>query len=171
MTFARPRDAQAAGISTIYQEVNLVPLLSVARNLFLGREPTNRLGLIDTAAHAPRGRASSWPATASRSTSAGRCASSALGVQQMVAVARAVSTDARVVIMDEPTSSLEPREVERLFGVVDLLRADGVAVVYVTHRLDEVFRLCDSGSPSCATAAASTPATLAATRPAPAHRR
>jgi ribose transport system ATP-binding protein len=65
-----------------------------------------------------------------------------LGVQQMVAVARAVSTDARVVIMDEPTSSLEPREVDRLVEVIELLRADGVAVLYVTHKLDEVFRLC-----------------------------
>ena len=62
----------------------------------------------------------------------------------MVAIARAVSADHRVVIMDEPTSSLEPREVERLLEVVDVLRRDGVAVVYVTHRLDEVFRLCDS---------------------------
>ena len=61
----------------------------------------------------------------------------------MVAIARAIDADHRVVIMDEPTSSLEPREVERLMEVVDLLRRDGVAVVYVSHRLDEVFRLCD----------------------------
>ena len=119
MTFARPRDAQAAGISTIYQEVNLVPLLSVARNLFLGREPSNRLGLIDIGPDAPRGRRAPGRLRHLRSTSAGRCGELGLGVQQMVAIARAVSTDARVVIMDEPTSSLEPREVERLFEVVE----------------------------------------------------
>jgi ribose transport system ATP-binding protein len=67
-----------------------------------------------------------------------------IGIQQMVAIARAVSTEARVVIMDEPTSSLEPREVERLFTVIRLLRDQGVGVVYVSHKLDEVFTICDS---------------------------
>jgi monosaccharide-transporting ATPase len=142
VTFGRPLDAQAAGISTIYQEVNLVPLLSVARNLFLGHEPTNRLGLIDF------GRMHRDAAAILRrygiSVDVRRpLRELGLGVQQMIAVARAVSADHRVVIMDEPTSSLEPREVERLLELVDLLRRDGVAVVYVSHRLDEVFRLCD----------------------------
>jgi galactofuranose transport system ATP-binding protein len=142
VTFARPRDAQVAGISTIYQEVNLVPLLSVARNLFLGHEPTNRLGLIDF------GRmhrdATAVLARHGIDVDVRRpLRQLGLGVQQMVAIARAVSADHRVVIMDEPTSSLEPREVERLLEVVDVLRRDGVAVVYVSHRLDEVFRLCD----------------------------
>jgi ribose transport system ATP-binding protein len=141
VTFARPRDAQAAGISTIYQEVNLVPLRSVASNLFLGREPTNRFGLID---HRRMHRTA-------RDTLARygidvdvrrRLGELGLGVQQMVAVARALSTDARVVIMDEPTSSLEPREVDLLAGVVDVLRRQQVAVLYVTHKLDEVFRFC-----------------------------
>ena len=142
VTFARPLDAQAAGISTIYQEVNLVPVLSVARNLFLGQEPTNRLGLIDfaqmhrhTTAILQRYGISVDVRRPLRELG--------LGMQQMVAIARAVSGDHRVVIMDEPTSSLEPREVERLLDVVDLLRRGGVAVVYVTHRLEEVFRLCD----------------------------
>jgi monosaccharide-transporting ATPase len=142
VTFARPLDAQAAGISTIYQEVNLVPLLSVARNLFLGHEPTNRLGLIDFArmhrdATAILGRYGISVDVRRPLRELG------LGVQQMVAVARAVSADHRVVIMDEPTSSLEPREVEQLLEQVDVLRREGVAVVYVSHRLEEVFRLCD----------------------------
>ena len=142
VTFARPLDAQAAGISTIYQEVNLVPLLSVARNLFLGHEPTNRLGLIDF------GRMHQEATTVLRRYGVAvdvrrPLRELGLGVQQMVAIARAVSADHRVVIMDEPTSSLEPREVERLLEVVELLRRDGVAVVYVSHRLEEVFRLCD----------------------------
>ena len=142
VTFARPLDAQAAGINTIYQEVNLVPLLSVARNLFLGHEQTNRFGLIDFARM--HREATTVLARYGIEVDVRRpLRELGLGVQQMVAIARAVSADHRVVIMDEPTSSLEPREVERLLEVVDVLRRDGVAVVYVTHRLEEVFRLCD----------------------------
>ncbi|EXG80609.1 sugar ABC transporter ATP-binding protein [Cryptosporangium arvum] len=139
--FAAPRDAQAAGISTIYQELNLVAAMSVARNLFLGREPLNRLRLIDfpamhREAQAVLGR---YGVAVDVRRALGEFST---GVQQMVAIARAVSTRARVVIMDEPTSSLEPREVDRLAQVIDLLRADDVAVLFVTHKLDEVFRLC-----------------------------
>ena len=140
--FARPRDAQAAGISTIYQEVNLVPLRSVASNLFLGREPTNRLGLIDYRSmhRAARETLSRYGISVDVRRPLGELG---LGVQQMIAVARALSTEARVVIMDEPTSSLEPREVDLLAGVVDTLRRERVAVLYVTHKLDEVFRFCE----------------------------
>ena len=123
--FARPRDAQAAGISTIYQEVNLVPLLSVARNLFLGHEPKNRLRLIDFASM--HRQASRILAAYGIDVDVRRpLRELGLGVQQMVAIARAVAADHRVVIMDEPTSSLEPREVERLLATVARLRADGV---------------------------------------------
>jgi ribose transport system ATP-binding protein len=142
VTFDSPRDAQAAGISTIYQEINLVPLRSVASNLFLGREPTNRLGLIDYRRMYREARE-----TLARYGIAvdvrRRLGELGLGVQQMIAVARALSTDARVVVMDEPTSSLEPREVDLLADVVDMLRRQRVAVLYVTHKLDEVFRFCE----------------------------
>jgi ribose transport system ATP-binding protein len=141
VSFSRPVEAQQAGISTIYQEVNLVPLRSVAGNLFLGREP-RRFGLID------------WRRT---NALAGELLASygidvdvrrplgtlGVGTQQMVALARAVSTDADVVIMDEPTSSLEPREVETLFSVVERLHSGGIAVLYVSHRMDELYRICD----------------------------
>jgi monosaccharide-transporting ATPase len=142
VSFAQPRHAQAAGISTIYQEINLLPLRSVASNLFLGREPTNRFGLIDHR----RMRRAARELLARYGISVDvrrRLGELGLGVQQMIAVARAMSTDARVVIMDEPTSSLEPREVDLLAGVVDMLRGQQVAVLYVTHKLDEVFRFCD----------------------------
>jgi ribose transport system ATP-binding protein len=141
VSFGAPRDAQAAGISTIYQELNLVPGMSVARNLFLGREPLNRIGLIDFASmhRAARDLLARYGVSVDVRRPVGELGA---GVQQMVAVARAVSVDARVVIMDEPTSSLEPREVDRLASVIELLRADGVAVLYVTHKLDEVMRLC-----------------------------
>ena len=120
--FARPLDAQAAGISTIYQEVNLVPLMSVARNLFLGREPMTRLGLIDFG-RMQREASASLARYGIHVDVRRPLRELGLGVQQMVAIARAIDADHRVVIMDEPTSSLEPREVERLMEVVDLLRA------------------------------------------------
>lgn len=140
--FARPFEAQQAGISTIYQEVNLVPLMSVARNIFLGREPRTRLGLIDF------GRMHREAATlleGFRVTVDPRRPLHTLGVgtQQMVALARAVSVRAQVVIMDEPTSSLEPREVETLFRVIEDLRRQNIAVLYVSHRMDELYRVCD----------------------------
>jgi monosaccharide-transporting ATPase len=143
VTFKRPIDAQRAGISTIYQEVNLVPLMSIAGNVFLGREPRTRTGLVD------------WPKMYAdarellKGYGVGNDVKQALhtlgvGAQQMVALARAVSTDAKVVIMDEPTSSLEPREVETLFEVLNRLHAEGIAIVYVSHRMDELYRVCDS---------------------------
>ena len=140
--FGRPLDAQAAGISTVYQEVNLVPLQSVASNLYLGREPRNRFGLLDF-------RAMNAAATELLTSYGIRVdvtrplRTLGMGVQQMVAVARAADTKARVVILDEPTSSLEPREVDTLFAIIERLRADGVAVLYVSHRLDELYRICD----------------------------
>jgi galactofuranose transport system ATP-binding protein len=141
--FTTPLQAQQAGISTIYQEVNLVPLMSVARNLFLGREPLGRFGLIDfrrmhrEADEALRG-------LGIRVDVRRPLRELGVGAQQMVALARAVAVDARVVIMDEPTSSLEPREVQTLFGVIRMLRERGVAVIYVSHRMDELYEICDT---------------------------
>ena len=142
VTFARPLDAQKAGVSTIYQEVNLVPLMSVAQNIYIGREPRTRLGLIDFKRMYADARA--LLDTYGIDVDVRRpLRSLALGVQQMVALARAVSINAKVVIMDEPTSSLEAREVETLFSVIGLLRQQGIAIVYVSHRMDEIYRVCD----------------------------
>ncbi|WDO10532.1 sugar ABC transporter ATP-binding protein [Streptomyces murinus] len=138
--FRNPLEAQTAGISTIYQEVNLVPLMSVARNLCLGREP-RRFGLVDVRAvnRIARETLKRYGVDVDVTRPLG---SLGLGAQQMVALARAVRTDARVVVMDEPTSSLEPREVETLFSVIRGLRSQGIAVVYVSHRLDELYEIC-----------------------------
>ncbi|WP_424952913.1 sugar ABC transporter ATP-binding protein [Deinococcus sp.] len=139
--FASPLAAQGGGIATIYQEINLVPLRTVAENIFLGREP-KRYGLI-------RWRAMNREAARlleelglhlDVTRPLGRYSTA---VQQMVALARAVSVRARLVIMDEPTSSLNEREVETLFGVIRGLRAGGVSVVFVSHRLDELYAVCD----------------------------
>jgi ribose transport system ATP-binding protein len=142
VSFARPLDAQLAGISTIYQEVNLIPLMSVARNLFLGREPRGRLGLVDVR-RMNRDAARILDRYGIDVDVTRPLRSISLGAQQMVALARAVAIDARVLIMDEPTSSLEPREVRTLFRVVRDLSARGIAVLYVSHRLDELYRLCE----------------------------
>ncbi|WP_051939879.1 sugar ABC transporter ATP-binding protein [Phaeacidiphilus oryzae] len=139
--FGNPLEAQAAGLSTIYQEVNLVPLMSVARNLYLGREP-RRLGLIDTR-RMNRDAAEALARYGVEVDVTRPLRTLGLGAQQMVALARAVQIDARVVIMDEPTSSLEPREVETLFSVIRELKRQSIAVVYVSHRLDELYAVCD----------------------------
>jgi galactofuranose transport system ATP-binding protein len=143
VTFGSPMDAQRAGISTIYQEVNLVPLMSVAHNLFLGREPRTAFGLLDE--RRMRREAAETLAGYGVTTNVARpLGTLPLGAQQMVALARAVMVDAKVVIMDEPTSSLEPREVETLFGVIRTLHERGIGIVYVSHRLDELYRICDA---------------------------
>ncbi|MYR44926.1 sugar ABC transporter ATP-binding protein [Streptomyces sp. SID5910] len=143
VSFATPLEAQKAGISTIYQEVNLIPLLSVARNLFLGREPRTRFGVLDMA-RMNREAEEALRAYGVRVDVRQPLRTLGVGAQQMVALARAVATDARVVIMDEPTSSLEPREVETLFSVIRRLRDAGIAVVYVSHRLDELYAMCST---------------------------
>jgi galactofuranose transport system ATP-binding protein len=142
VSFPSPRAAQQAGIATIYQEVHLAPQLSVARNFFLGREPT-RLGSLDLR-RMNREAQEALQRYGIVADVRRPLAELGLGIQQMVAIARAVSADAGVVIMDEPTSSLEPREVDRLLEVVALLKTQGVAIVYVSHKLDEVFRACDT---------------------------
>src|SRR3954453_1345325 len=141
VSFSSPRAAQDAGISTLCQEVDLIPLRSVEQNIFLGRQPRTRLGLTDrrrmrreSSEVLDRYGLDVDPKSIVRSLG--------LGVQQMVAIAKAVSREAKGVIMDEPTSSLEGREVQRLFEVIEKLRADGVAVLYVSHRLDELYELC-----------------------------
>ncbi|GAA4917781.1 ribose transport system ATP-binding protein [Nonomuraea thailandensis] len=140
--FAGPADARRAGIATIHQETNLVPTMSVARNLLLGREPRGRLGLIDTAAvHA---RAEEVLAAYGLEVDVRRpLGSLGEGACQIVALARAASADARLVIMDEPTTALDHAELETLFAAVARLREQGRSVIYVTHRMEELYGICD----------------------------
>ncbi|MFC5286439.1 sugar ABC transporter ATP-binding protein [Actinokineospora guangxiensis] len=134
-------DRRGARISTVYQEVNLVPTLSVAANLFLGREPRRR-GLVDFAAMR-RQAAEVLGGLGIDADPRAPLTDFGLGVRQLVAIARAVTTEADVVIMDEPTSALEPREVGTLLDLVRDLAARGVAVLFVSHRLHEVYQVCD----------------------------
>lgn len=134
-----PQDAQNVGISTVYQEITLCPNLSVAENMFIGRT---------------KGMGQNWkkmnkdtekilksldiPATATQ-----QLETCSLAVQQMIAIARAVDMDCKVLILDEPTSSLDEQEVEKLFKLMRDLRSKGVGIVFVTHFLDQVYEICD----------------------------
>ncbi len=136
-----PREAEAAGISTVYQEVNLLPDLSVAENICLGR-PSTGLGLVRWGAMRARARAAlarlgleldvALPLT-----------SQSIAIQQLVALARAIDVSAKVLILDEPTSSLDEREVAELFAIIRRLRAEGIAIIFVTHFLDQVYQIAD----------------------------
>ena len=136
-----PQEAQNRGISTVYQEVNLCPNLTVAENLFIGREP-RKGGLID------------WK---TMNKKAGKLLQDldihadvtqtidhySIAIQQMVAIARAVDMSAKVLILDEPTSSLDDGEVEKLFTLMRRLKAEGVGIIFVTHFLEQVYAVCD----------------------------
>jgi simple sugar transport system ATP-binding protein len=139
--FAAPREAEAAGIQTLYQEVNLCPNLSVAENIFAGRQPKRR-GMI--AWKAINEQARSALAALDLFIDVTRSLDSyPIAVQQMVAIARAVSIDATVLILDEPTSSLDDGEVARLFAVLRRLKESGMAILFVTHFLEQTYAVSD----------------------------
>ena len=136
-----PQEAQRNGISTVYQEVNLCPNLSVAENLFIGREPMKR-GRID------------WKTINERSKEilseldihidvTLTLDNYSVAIQQMIAIARAIDISSKVLILDEPTSSLDEQEVEKLFKVMRMLRGRGLGIVFITHFLEQVYAVCD----------------------------
>jgi galactofuranose transport system ATP-binding protein len=139
---ASPGDALRKGISTIYQEVNLVPTLTVAENLFLGRAPRRWYG-IDWRAVRRKAREVLARFDLNDIDVDQPLASMSTAVQQLVSIARAVDTDARLIIMDEPTSSLDAHESEVLFGIIDRLKARGLGIIFVTHFLEQVYRVSD----------------------------
>ena len=139
---ATPLQAQRDGISTVYQEVNLCPNLSVAENLFAGRYPRAWTGLIDHARMRADAQALLEPLHLQIDVER-LLGSYPVPVQQMVAIARALGVSARVLILDEPTSSLDQHEVRELFGVMRRLRDRGMAILFVTHFLDQVYEVCD----------------------------
>src|SRR5438552_2295388 len=139
--FANVREAERAGIAVIYQELSLVKDLSVAENIFLGREP-RRSGVIN------------WETLYSRAQKLlsdlhleidprTPLVNLGIGQQQLVEIAKALSQDARILVLDEPTAALTDAEVEILFGILNRLRSRGVAMIYISHKLDEVFRISE----------------------------
>ena len=136
-----PQDAQAKGISTIYQEINLVPYRSITENICLGRE-SRRYGLLDWKAMHEEAR--HLMARFNIDIDVRRpLLNFNTATQQMVAIARAIGFKAKLVIMDEPTSSLDEREVAVLFDVINQLKQSGISVIFVSHKLDELYQVCD----------------------------
>ncbi|MFI7490588.1 sugar ABC transporter ATP-binding protein [Micromonospora echinaurantiaca] len=141
VAFAGPMQAAAAGVSTVYQEVNLCTNLSVAENIFIGREP-RRLGAVRWGEMRRRARELLARLDLDLDVTA-QLGTYSLAVQQMVAIARAIDVRARVLILDEPTSSLDAGEVAQLFRIMRQLRDQGIAILFVTHFLDQVYAVAD----------------------------
>lgn len=137
-----PQEAQTRGISTVYQEINLCPNLTVAENLFIGREP-RKGGLIDRKSM-NRKAGQLLGSLDIKADAALSIDNYSIAIQQMIAIARAVDMSAKVLILDEPTSSLDDSEVEKLFDLMRKLRAEGVGIVFVTHFLEQVYTVCDA---------------------------
>ena len=141
VAFGTPHDAQRAGVVTIYQEFTLVPEMTIAENVFIGREPGSRLFVSwrrladDTRAITDKIGLKRDPMTLVRDLS--------VAEQQLVEIARALSMRSRLIVMDEPTSALSEAEVANLVRIIRALKAEGLSIIFVTHRLEEVFRLCD----------------------------
>ena len=141
ISLAHPHDAQQLGIVTIYQEFTLAPNMSVAENVFIGREPTRGVFLdwrkmeAETRAVTARIGLHHDPTRIVRDLS--------VAEQQMVEIARALSMKSRLIVMDEPTSALSSTEVEKLFAIIRDLKREGISVIFVTHRLEEVMEICD----------------------------
>jgi ribose transport system ATP-binding protein len=137
-----PHDARTLGIGMIFQEFSLIPTLTVAQNIFLGNEPRGSGGLIDDRASARRARELFAEMQEEIDPNA-RMMDLATGYWQLTEIAKALAQDARVLIMDEPTSSLTATEAHSLFALVQRLRERGISIIYISHRMDEIFRITD----------------------------
>ncbi|HIF9266913.1 TPA: ribose ABC transporter ATP-binding protein RbsA [Photobacterium damselae] len=140
--FHGPRHSQEAGISIIHQELNLIPELTIAENIFLGREKTNAFGGIKWTEMYREADALLKRLNVKHS-SRQLLGELSLGEQQMVEIAKALSFKSQVIIMDEPTDALTDTETESLFNVINELRSEGCGIVYISHRLKEIFEICD----------------------------
>jgi rhamnose transport system ATP-binding protein len=141
--FRSTADSKAAGVAVIYQEPTLFPDLSVAENLFMGRQPQTRTGSVDRGAMRTEARRL-FDRLGVRIHPDRPALGLSIADQQIIEIAKAISLDARVLIMDEPTAALSGVEVERLFAVARGLRDEGRALVFISHRFDEIFDLCDT---------------------------
>ncbi len=140
-SFSNALGAQHAGISTVYQELNMIPALSVSENIFLGRYPFDGWGIDWKAMHAA---AQSLVSDLEVGIDVRKpLAEFGAAKKQIIYILRAISLKSQLIVMDEPTSSLDTNEVEMLFGIIDKLKSADIAVIFITHRLDEVYRRCD----------------------------
>ncbi len=139
-----PEEAQKFGISTVYQEVNLCTNISVAENIFVGRQPRTKLGAIDWKEMNKRAHEALSKVGLDNIDVTRPLGDYSVAIQQMVAIARSVYYNCKVLILDEPTSSLDDNEVQKLFDVMLRLKAEGTAIVFVTHFLEQVYAVCDA---------------------------
>ena len=142
ITFASPNDAAEAGITAIHQETVLFDELSVAENIYIGHAPRTRFGLIDTA-EMHRSAAKLLADIGAPFSSHTQLRDLGIANKHLVAIARALSVDARVVIMDEPTAALSHKEIEELYELVETLKSQGKAILFISHKFDEIFRIAD----------------------------
>jgi len=142
VNFAGPRESQEAGIGIIHQELNLIPELTIAENIFLGREITNSFGGIKWSLMFDQADALLQRLNVKHKSSQ-LLGELSLGEQQMVEIAKALSFESKVIIMDEPTDALTDTETASLFKVINELREAGYGIVYISHRLKEIFEICD----------------------------
>jgi ribose transport system ATP-binding protein len=145
VTIRSTREAESLGIAIIHQELNMIPQLSVMDNLFLGREP-NRFGVVER--DREHQESANWLSkVGARQIDVNRTtATLSVGVQQLAEIAKELAFNARVLIMDEPTASLTDREINTLFTIMTDLKSRGVGIVYVSHRMEEIFKICDKVS-------------------------
>ena len=143
VTFPTAHDAANAGITAIHQETVLFDDLSVAENIFLGHAPRGRFGLIDWKTMNAARRAALLDRVGARIDPDTRLRDLGIASKHLVAIARALSVDARIVIMDEPTAALSHKEIAELYELIERLKADGKAILFISHKFDEIFRIAD----------------------------
>lgn len=142
MYFSNPKEAEEKGIAFIHQELNIWPEMTVLDNLFIGKEMTSSLGFLNMKQMKSLAKAQfdKLAVTIPLSREAGECS---VGQQQMIEIAKALMTNAKVIIMDEPTAALTEREIRKLFDVIRSLKKEGVSIVYISHRMEEIFEISD----------------------------
>lgn len=140
--FANPREAEQSGIAFIHQELNVWPEMTVLENLFIGKEKISSLGLLNMKEMKALANEQfrKLSVTIPLNQEAGECS---VGEKQMIEIAKALMTHAKVIVMDEPTAALTEREIQKLFGVIASLKKEGVSIVYISHRMEEIFTICD----------------------------
>lgn len=140
--FKNPKEAEQSGVTFIHQELNIWPDMTVLENLFIGKERKNTFGFLKTAEMKALANKQFERLSVSipLDKEAGSCS---VGEQQMIEIAKALMTEAKVIIMDEPTAALTEREISKLFDVISSLKKEGVSIVYISHRMEEIFSICD----------------------------
>lgn len=142
LTYYNPKEAEREGVSFIHQEMITWPELSVIENIFMGKEQSNKLGFLDNKAMKKKANQALEELGVSIPLNK-RMGSLSVGQQQLIEIAKTLLNDVKVLIMDEPTAALTDTEIQMLFQIINRLKAEGVSIVYISHRMEEIFQICD----------------------------